>query len=244
MRKLYIYCSVILCLIVLCLTFLTVQPKWFPIESSALSDKKANETIITKKPASYNCPEKLEKAIKNNPDVYAWLNIPNTNIDYPVVQNSENDSYYLRRDLNGQYSSSGSILSEHAYNGRDFNDPVTVLYGHCMKSGAMFGNLQNYYSSENGPENYKLIEIYLPDKKLEYEVFAAVPYDTRHILYNYDFSNPRVFTSFFKSILSIRSFNANIINAEKPNSEDKVLILSTCLKGDGTKRYLVMAKLK
>lgn len=258
MRKLYIYNGVILCLIAVCLLFLTVQPIFFPLDSSPQSDGgQLTEATPDKPPDTlppidepedteepYECPEKLTEARNKNSDVYAWISIPGTNIDYPVLQSPTSDAYYLRRDVNGDYLSAGSIMSEHSYNGTDFEDPVTVIYGHCMKSGAMFGNMQTYYSSENGLENYKTIEIYLADKKLEYEVFAAVPYDMRHILYNYDFTNPRIFNSFFKSIVSIRSFNANINADEKPKYGDNVLILSTCLKGDSTKRYLVMAKLK
>ncbi len=248
MRKLYIYCGVILCLIAVCLVFFAVQPRLFPLESTQqdITVTETTPTVLKKEenPVKYVCPDALTEANAQNPDIYAWLSIPGTNIDYPVVQSPTNDSYYLRRDIDGQYSSAGSIMSEHTYNGTNFEDPVTILYGHCMKSGAMFGNMQTYYSSENGLENYKTIEIYLPDKKLEYEVFAAVPYDMRHILYNYDFTDSRIFSSFFKSIVSIRSFNANVNAEEKPRYGDKVLVLSTCLKGDSTKRYLVMAKLK
>jgi len=235
-------------LISLCLVFFAVQPRLFPQESSSGMVELSNNSENTEKQEnvslSYDCPEKLKEARSKNGDVYAWISIPGTNIDYPVLQSPTNDSYYLRRDVNGEYSSSGSIMSEHTYNKTDFEDPVTILYGHCMKSGAMFGNLQTYYSSENGLDNYKTIEIYLPNKKLMYEVFAAVPYDMRHILYNYDFTNFRIFSSFFKSIVSIRSFGANVNADKKPKSGDKVLILSTCLKGDSTGRYLVMAKLK
>ncbi len=258
MKKLYIYCGAMLLLIAACLVFLAVQPRLFPLESSQSSDDGYISEAIPDEPTDtlapinepeesevpYDCPEKLTEARNNNEDVYAWLSIPGTNIDYPVLQSPDNDSYYLRRDESGNYLTAGSIMSEHTYNGTDFEDPVTILYGHCMKSGAMFGKLQTYYSSENGLETYKTIEIYLPDKKLQYEVFAAVPYDMRHILYNYDFTNSRIFSSFFKSIVSIRSFGSNVNADEKPKSGDKVLILSTCLKGDSTKRYLVMAKLK
>ncbi len=194
-------------------------------------------------PIQYVCPEKLAEVRAINADVYAWITIPGTNVDYPVIQSPSNDSYYLRRDINGNYLASGTLMTEHLYNGTDFEDPVTIIYGHSMKSGAMFGNLQTYYSSRNGIDDYKIIEIYLPDKKLEYEVFAAVPYDMRHILYNYDFNDYKIYTAFFKSIISIRAFNSNINPELTPQYGDKVLILSTCLRGDSTKRYLVIAKL-
>ena len=287
MRKLYLYCGIVLCLIAACLVFLTLQPKYFPLdeyvprtppETRAPADTSGEvppetlppvtepaetepsvtdptetapretdppETVPpeTEPPEPYLCPAELKEANGINPDVYAWISVPGTNIDFPVIQSPTDDSRYLRRDINGNYLISGMIMTEHTYNSTTFEDPVTVIYGHCMASGAMFGNLQSYYSTPADLEKYKTVEIWLKDKKLEYEVFAAVPYDRRHILYNYDFSNPRIFSSFFRSIYAIRSFNATLAAGEKPQSGDKVLILSTCLKGDNTKRFLVMAKL-
>ena len=261
MKKLYVYCGVVLCLIAACLVFLIIQPKYFPLDTPLDISKELEETVPENpndtlshveepddsektEPQAYICPEKLAAARAVNPDIYSWIKIPGTEIDYPVVQSPDSDAFYLRRDVYGEYLVSGSIMSEHSYNGTDYKDPVTVLYGHCMESGAMFGNLQSLYSAGNGLEEYKTIEIYTPEEKLEYEVFAAVPYDMRHILYNYDFSNARVFTSFFRSIFSVRSFNANVNFEKGPEYGDRVLILSTCLKGDSTRRYLVMAKLK
>ncbi len=257
MRKLYIYCGAILCLIAACLVFFSVQPKFFPLEEETVERTGQDDNLFDdgqhvskpeSEPESESESEKILKkltaAIKRNKDVYAWIHIPNTVVDYPVIQSPTNDSYYLRRDINGNYLVAGMIMTEHSYNTITFDDPVTVIYGHNMQSGAMFGSLQDCYSSDGGLEKYKTIEIYLPDKKLEYEVFATTPYDNRHILYNYDFKNPRIFSSFFKSVASARYFNSNVNREEKPSCGDKVIILSTCLNGDRTKRYLVMAKLK
>ena len=264
MRQLYIYCGVVLCLIAACLVFLTVQPMLFPVDTSVPNDVVVSvtgeetpkdtsadtgdgETAVTDttgQKEEYVCPARFTEINSKNPDAYAWISIPGTVIDYPIVQSPTSDAFYLRRDVNGNFWIAGSIMTEHSYNSTTFDDPVTVVYGHCMTSGAMFGELQSYYSTTDGIEDHKIIEIYLPDKKLEYEVFAAVPYDMRHILYNYDFTDPGTFMSFFKSILSIRTFNSAMIKDEFPNDEDKVLILSTCLQGDSTKRFLVMAKMK
>lgn len=75
-----------------------------------------------------------------NPDIYAWIRIPDTQIDYPVLQREENDTYYLRHNSSGRYAFAGSIYTEEA-NSRDFKDPMTVLYGHNMRDGSMFQNL-------------------------------------------------------------------------------------------------------
>ena len=310
MRKLYLYCGVMLCLIAAGMFFLAIQPRIMPLETAVVhtaptvepAEVPAETTVVEKtsqpteqpeqseeptlteeepaetrdsttteepdtvvvenrwpEPAQkkpketpspadelipYTCPDCLSDAIAVNPDVYAWITIPGTNIDYPVVQSPESDTYYLRRDINGNYLLSGMIMTEHSYNTTTFEDPVTVIYGHCMDSGAMFGNMQSYYCSENGLEKYKTIQIDLPDKELVYEVFAAVPYDNRHILFNYDFHDLWTYRIFFRSISSIRSFNAQVNSEELPNSGDKVIVLSTCLMGDSSKRYLVMAKQK
>ena len=75
-----------------------------------------------------------------NPDIYAWIRIPDTQIDYPVLQREEDDTYYLRHNSSGRYAFAGSIYTEEA-NSRDFKDPMTVLYGHNMRDGSMFQNL-------------------------------------------------------------------------------------------------------
>ena len=72
---------------------------------------------------------------------------------------------------------------------------------------------------------------------------AAVPFEKWHILYNYDFSNSRTYRVFFDDIMSVRAIGANVDENASLEPEDKVIILSTCLKGNKDKRYLVCAKL-
>lgn len=191
----------------------------------------------------YISPIDFEMLLANNEDIYAWLDIPGTEISYPILQHSEDDAYYLRRNENKERDSNGSIYSEASYNGRDFTDPLTVLYGHNMGSGKMFGTLQKSYSSQEELDNHSMIVIYLPDQELHYEVFAAVPFDKRHILYNYDFSDTRTFRLFFQEILSVRSLEAVIAKNAAIQSDEKALILSTCLIGNRNMRFLVCGKL-
>lgn len=190
----------------------------------------------------YFCPEELSEIMEENPDACAWLYIPGIGISYPVMQSSENDLFYLNHNSKKQYAAAGALFTEHVYNARDFEDPVTVIYGHLMKSNAMFGALQNVYSVSENMESCSLIELYLPDRKLEYRVFAALPFDKRHILYNYDFTKARIYKAFFDSVMETRVLNASFAPEYQPSYGDHVLILSTCLRGDNTQRYLVMAK--
>ena len=187
-------------------------------------------------------PADFEQMRNDNPDVYAWIKIPGTVVDYPVVQSATDDSFYLNHNSSKQRSQAGALFTEHAYNDRAFSDPVTVIYGHRLKSGALFGELQAFYSNRERFDRYKAIYVQLPEQELRYEIFAALPYDSRHILYNYDFSNRRVYQAFFQAILSTRTISANVDADCDLSEQPHILILSTCLRGDRSQRYLVMAK--
>ena len=68
------------------------------------------------------------------PDVYAWLSLPGTRIDYPIVQRFGDDSYYVQRDLDGKHDPAGTLFTEYQYNSKSFEDPVTIIYGHHMRN--------------------------------------------------------------------------------------------------------------
>lgn len=218
----------------------TIMPKATVIAESEAEETKTTLPEETEEP--YESPIDFEELQAINSDIYAWLQIDNTNIDYPIVQHPTDNTYYLTHNSDGDYSANGAIFSE-LYNSTDFTDPVTVLYGHHMSSGAMFGNLQSYYSDSAFFTENPNIKVYTPDGLLEYAVFAAIPYSNSHLLCNIDFATSSVFTSFFEGVLHIRSIGAQINEDNAPESEDRVLILSTCLAGNNTRRFLVMATL-
>ena len=158
-----------------------------------------------------------------------------------MVQRQGDDSFYLTHDSDGNESSAGAIFTESAYNSTTMEDPVTVAYGHQMHAGTMFGKLQETYSQENALEDYGEVIVYLPEKELHYQVFAAVPYDNRHILYNYDCTDSRRFNAFLNSIYEVREIGAQFNSEVTVSTGDKVLVLSTCLAGNSQRRYLVLA---
>ncbi len=111
------------------------------------------------------------ETLKNiNSDVKAWINIEKTNINYPVMQTSNND-YYLKHDINKKYSSCGSIFLDCDSN-PDFMEKNTVIYGHNLLNGKMFAELEKIVNGELGDE--VTIKIYLPTgEEKNYEVFSA-----------------------------------------------------------------------
>ncbi|MCD8326346.1 MAG: class B sortase, partial [Lachnospiraceae bacterium] len=159
-------------------------------------EEPAEETEEEPEEEEYESPIDFVSLWEISEDVYAWIDIPGTDISYPIVQHPTDDEYYLKKAIDGTYDSNGSIFSQATYNSTDMTDPVTVFYGHNMKSGAMFGYLEETYSDAEKFAEYNEIIIYLPEEELHYQVFAAVPYSSSHILYYYDMSNENRFESF------------------------------------------------
>ena len=126
------------------------------------------------------CPVDFAQIIEECPDCYAWIRIPDTNIDYPIVQSPSDNTFYLDHNSYGDYEYAGAIFTENL-NAKDFTDPNTVIYGHNMKNGSMFQNL-HLFEDRAFMEEHPTFEIYLPDKILTYQVFAAYNYDDRHLL--------------------------------------------------------------
>lgn len=174
-----------------------------------------------------------------NKDIYAWIYIPDTMIDYPVLQHPTNNNYYLDYNLDGSKGYPGCIYTEN-YNKKDFSDPVTVLYGHNMKNGSMFAGLHEFKDEEYFQE-HPSVYIYREEDILEYEIFAAYEYSNYHILLNHNFSSKDVFKNYLKKIFS---YKGNFKKDVELTEESRILTLSTCVANQGSKRYLVQGVLR
>lgn len=180
-------------------------------------------------------PVDFNKLKKANPDIYAWINIPEVNIDYPILQ-GDNNQYYLNHTVNGKWSAYGSIYTED-YNKKDFSDFNTLIYGHNMKNGTMFGSLKKYRDASFFEEN-RYINIYLENRILKYEIFAACVWDNKHILASRNFDLAENRTDYLEEICSVRDMNSQIRKDLKVTADDKIITLSTCMN-DKSKRFLV-----
>lgn len=176
-----------------------------------------------------------------NPDIYAWIQIEGTNVNYPVAQSATDNEYYLNYTIDGQEGYPGSIYTEN-WNTKEFTEFNTIIYGHDMKDGSMFQNLHNY-SDSTYMEQHPNVVIYTPDKKLTYQIFAAVVYDDRHILHSYDFAFADQRQAFLDSIYNSRNMGNVIRNDVPVNTDSRILTLSTCMTGQDDKRFLVEAVL-
>lgn len=206
------------------------------------SKKQKDQEKSQQTDLSAGLPVNIAEIQKEMPDVYGWIEIPGTKVNYPVVQREDDNLYYLDRTPEGSSNIEGSIFSED-YNRRDFTDPVTVLYGHNMKNGDMFGELHLFEDKSFFDANRDLY-IYLKDKKLTYRIFAAVLFDNRHIMQSYDFSSEDSFLLFIREIMSIRNMRSNVDGDVSILPTDKIITLSTCHGMGSDYRYLVLGVLQ
>ena len=182
----------------------------------------------------------FETFLARNKDFFAWIYIPGTSIDYPVVK-SRNNSDYLARDLDGRYFSAGTIFMDMS-NNIDLSNRVCVLYGHNMKDGTKFADLHNFRDPDFFAENRE-IKLYTPEGMRVYEIIAAYVRDDRNILYRVDYSKDTVWEAYIKEIFANTDASANLFEIDVGN-DDQMLTLSTCIEGQDTKRFLVQGILR
>lgn len=111
------------------------------------------------------------------PDVNGWLYCDGTNINYPLVQ-TDNNQYYMYRLPSGEESAGGSLFVD-CTNAWDFSDSNTVIYGHDMKNGTMFGYLHNF-DQQSYYENHPIFYLLTPSRNYRMDIFctAVVPSDS------------------------------------------------------------------
>lgn len=200
----------------------------------------SSDTVSEKTSNYVEPPVDFVKLKKINPDIYAWINIPGTVIDYPIVRNADDNAYYLTHTVENKKSAYGAIYTED-YNDMDFADFNTVIYGHNMKNGTMFGSLKKYRNKSFFDENRE-INVYMPGRIMKYRIFAAHITDDRHILLSYDFKNESVRNEYISDIFSNKNMSS-LFDEEVPlTADDRIITLSTCT-GKTEERYLVQGVL-
>ncbi len=230
----------------------TAEDKAVEVESDTEDKKSLKDVLGDDKP---QLPEDLEIPEKDidwdalheeNPDIYAWIVVSDTQVDYPVLQHPTDDYYYLNHNIDGSKGYPGCIYTEGTYNSKDFEDTNTVLYGHNMKDKTIFGTLHSFDAPDFAMSD-KYIFIYTEDRTLVYKVFGAYEYSSKHILWSYDFSNEYIFDEYLKEIFSLQKLPGRVLNIRNDvevTNKDKIITLSTCTTDSSDDfRYLVQGVL-
>ena len=215
----------------------------YPSLPSEITVTTTNSTDIIQPTEStaYVSPVDFEQLKTTNPDIVAWLYMTTPYISQPILM-SEDDKFYLTHGPTADYDRNGSLFIESEWNNPQFDDTINIIYGHRMSDGQMFGNLQASYEDVDLVTDPQYVVIYLKDSSKTYHIIATIPWDSNHILFYNDFSTESGYDEFFDEVYSLSGDGVNLITDEKPKFGDKILILSTCLRTDRTKRYLVIAK--
>lgn len=184
----------------------------------------------------------FDKLKEENPDIYSWIEIAGTKVDYPVLQSGgdKEEDFYLSHNVDLSYGYPGAIYTQKV-NAKNYSDLVTVIYGHNMKNGDMFGNLYEMYMDKDSFDKNSTIYIYTPDKTYKYKVFAACTYDDRLIpAYYNNFALSADYDSFLSEIKSLSESNGYIDENIDVDTDSHIIVLSTCVEDD-YQRFLVNA---
>ena len=168
-------------------------------------------------------------------DAVAWLTVDDTRIDYPVMQ-GETNSEYLNKDPYGEFSLSGSIFLD-SRNEKMFSDPYSLIYGHHMEYGAMFGSLDGYADREyfDAHKTGTLTVI----KGAEYKItfFAACKAQaTEKVIFDPTESNNQALLEYLKK-------HAIIYDPRGVSAGSKLIALSTCQSAESNERMIVFGTL-
>lgn len=166
-----------------------------------------------------------------NPDVVGWLYVEALGISYPVVQGTDNE-YYLHMTYQKTYNFAGTIFIDHE-NSRDFQDLNTIVYGHNMKDGSMFGILKRFVT-ENAYAASPYFWMLTPEKNYKYEIFSAYTAQINSLTYTLYSKPGQEFTAYLKQMKA----NSEIETSAEPKKFDKIMTLSTCT-GNSATRFVV-----
>ena len=169
-----------------------------------------------------------------NPEIVGWIYVPGTQIDYPICLGSDND-YYLTHSFRRSQNALGAIFAP-AETSDDLGDAHTILYGHNMRSGKMFGELSNYESSEFR-DRYPYVYIYTPDQSYTCTVYAAyrTRYDSAVYTIGYE-TGTEVFREWINDTVEHAAYDCGIA----PTGQEQIFTLSTCVDSGLAKDRLVV----
>ena len=219
------------------------------VSNNTAKANEITEDIITSPWDTSYAPEdreilpELADLYAENPDLVGILEVVGTDINYPVMQTPSEPEYYLRRDFYGKDSTAGTLFVDYRC---DIVNPTTntIIYGHNMRSGTMFGGLKRYLKQDYY-QSHKTIIFKTLYEEQEYEIvgvgLSAVGYDDDENYKYYDFINAVTgseLKEFLDNIQSLSVYDETI----DISATDKILTLSTCNTYTEDGRMFVVAK--
>ena len=201
------------------------------IGKTNVEKKEYNEYFQTRK-------TRIAALQRVNSDVWGWIEVKGTTIDYVIMKTTDND-FYLYRDFKKDYSRYGSIFADYRTRNKLEDNKNLIIYGHNMNNmKTMFYPLLEYATNENAFQN-RMIEVTTLDGVYTYSVFSV--YDTSPS-FNYIrtyFSTSEDYMGFLKTIEKKSIFHKNV----ELTADSKILTLSTCTVRQDNRRWAIHAVL-
>lgn len=173
----------------------------------------------------------MEELKNQNPDTIGWIYYPVLGINYPIMQDKDN-KYYITHTYQGEKNAAGSIFLDMNASS-DFSDDNSLIYGHNMKNGAMFGSLKNIRNTEI-VKNNPYIWIFIDNIAFRYQIFSWHDAKVTDESFQTIFDTSEDKQEYLDYIERIAEYKLGV-SIEK---EDKIITLSTCTS-DSSVRFLV-----
>ena len=178
----------------------------------------------------------FESLLKTNNETVGWINVNNTNINYPFVQGI-NNTYYLNHSFDKSYNSAGWVFMDYR-NNKEMNNKNTILYAHGRIDKTMFGSLyKTQYPAWYQNKSNHIIRISTPSVNMSYQIFSVYKIEEESYYIQTDFTSDDVYLEFLNTIKKRSKYDFNVVLGES----DKIITLSTCV--NDKERYVVHAKL-
>lgn len=215
-----------------------------PTVETEPSTEATEETVTQPTQGDPNAPQMLyqyQLLYNLNPDIVGWIQIPGTEIDYPVMQTPDDANFYLRRNFYKEYSVAGAIYAREKCDVFTPSDNVT-LYGHNMKNGSMFAALHKYEEKSFWRDNRYIYFDTLYEMHT-YEIFAVfistADLSTGFSYHTFDnAANEAEYDMFVENCKSLSLYDTGIT----PKLGEKLITLSTCDKSLEEGRFVVVAR--
>ncbi len=169
---------------------------------------------------------------KINEEIVGWVYIGGVGISYPIVQGADDD-YYLHRTFRRQSNFAGSIFMEYQ-NSPDFSDPNTIIYGHNMKNGSMFGKLKRLVNDGTWQKD-PYFWILTPDGNFCYKMFSLKKVSVESDVYTLFSGTDDSFVRFAEKMKEESSVDTGDVSF---TVQSRIVTLSTCT-GDSSSRFVV-----
>ena len=210
------------------------------IEQMAVTDRDPENEQKTEEDAGPKPPITVDFAkLKSvNPDVVGWIYMEAlTDINYPVVKGEDNETY-LHTTYEKNYNFAGTIFVDYENSG-DFSDCNTLVYGHNMKNGSMFGQLKKFAQDQETYNKSKYFWILTPEKNYRYQIISAYTTGVNSDTYTL-FKGPG--EEFEKYLQTIKGYSEIKTEDTDLTIKDKIVTLSTCTGNEST-RFVVQGKM-